>query len=69
MVPGHWASSTCIKVERDLPHHIKHPYLHEFIKSSVLDRDNIVRGVNIDSIGKLWVVFVTILEGPRLEQR
>ena len=45
---------------------MKHPHLHELIKAPVLDRNNVIRGVNRDSMDKLWVVFVTILERPGL---
>jgi len=55
-----------MKIERDMTHDIRHPYLYEFIKSSILDKNNIIGGVNLDSIGESWVAFVTILECPRL---
>jgi hypothetical protein len=43
-----------------------HPYLYEFIKTSVLDRNNLIRGVNLDSVYELWVILVAILERPGL---
>jgi hypothetical protein len=55
-----------MKIERGMTYNIKHPYLYEFIQSSVLDKNNIIRGVNLDSIGEFWVAFMTILERPRL---
>jgi hypothetical protein len=45
---------------------IGHPYLYELIKTSVLDRHNIIRGGNLDSVYELRAVFVTILERPGL---
>lgn len=49
-----------------MKYNIKHPYLYEFIKPFVLNENNIIRGINLDSIGELWAVFVMILERPRL---
>jgi len=45
---------------------MRHLYLYELISAPVLDRDNVIRGVNLDSMDDLWAVFVTIFERPGL---